>query len=156
MATMRRRNGVTVIELLTVMVIVGIVFTLSLPRLDALVEVNSVRAAKRQVQSYIVVARAAAIRRGTTSAFKFSNSTMWVTSTGSTGTVTTIRDSIALARTQKVTLTVSGGGTSDSISFSARGFSSNLTGNRTYVFTRGSSKDSICVTKLGLIATCGL
>lgn len=156
MTRMRRRNGVTLIELLTVMVIVGVVFVMSLPRLDALVEVNAVRSAKRQLQSYIVVARAAAIRRGTTSAFKFSNSTILVTSTGSTGVVDTIRKAIALATTQKVALTVSGGATSDTISFNGRGFASSLSSSRKYLLTRGSSKDSLCITKLGLIAKCGL
>ncbi len=156
MMRMRSRKGVTMIELLTVLVIVGIVFVLGLPRLDSLVEVNAVRAAKRQFQSYIVVARAAAIRRSTAAAFKVAGSTMWVTSTSSTGTVSTIRDSIALASTQKVSVTVSGGATTDSLVFNSRGLESSPNASRTYIFSRGSSKDSICVTRLGMIAKCGL
>ncbi len=152
---MRPRRGFTIIELLTVFIIAGIVMAITLPKLSGLADMNGVRAAKQQLSSYIVVARASGIRRGQRSQFRIAAGSLSVL-VDSSGSFVKIRPDLALATTQKVTITTGGATAADSIMFNTRGFSSNLTGTHVYVITRGTAKDSICVSKLGLIARrCG-
>lgn len=152
---MRPRRGFTIIELLTVFIIAGIVMAITLPKLSGLADINGVRAAKQELSSYIVVARAAGIRRGQRSQFRIAAGSLSVL-VDSSGTFVKIRRDLPLANNQKVTVTTGGTTGADSILFNTRGFSSNLTGTHVYVITRGSVTDSVCVSKLGLIARrCG-
>lgn len=154
---MSLRRGFTVIELLTVFIIAGLIMAITLPKLSTLSDRNGVRAAKQQLSSYIVVARAAAIRRGQRAQFNLKANAMSVT-VDSSGVATTIRRRVSLDTTQKVTITAhtaSGSLATDSILFDIRGFAANRAA-RVYLIQRGSSSDSICVSALGLIARrCG-
>lgn len=142
------------VEMLIVFVIVGILMALSLPKLSRLYEANSVRAAKQRLSSYIVVARAAAIRRGRVAQFRVSGGTIKVL-VDSSGVFVPIRDSVMLSKTDRVTVVSRSTTGADSVPFNTRGFTSDRRAHR-FVITRGSSTDSLCVSALGLIARrCG-
>lgn len=145
-------------EMIIVLVVAGLLMAITVPRLSSLYAVNGVRAAKARLSSFIVVARAAAIRRGQTAEFRLNGNVMQVL-VDSSGTFVSVRDSVSLYNTDKVTVTARGVTGVDSILFNPRGFATNLspsTSPHVYVITRDNSSDSLCVSMLGLIARrCG-
>lgn len=155
---MSPRRGFTVAEMIIVLVIAGLLMAITLPKLSRTYDGTGVRAAKARLSSFIIVARAAAIRRGQTAEFRLNGNVMQVL-VDSSGTFVSVRDSVSLYNTDKVTITARGVTGVDSILFNSRGFASNLspsTSPRIYVITRGNSSDSLCVSMLGLVARrCG-
>lgn len=151
----RARAGFTIIETVVVLIIASIAMAISLPRFAAMRDRMSVRSAKQQFASYLATARASAIRQSQQSQFHVKNNTIWTTVNQPSGTNITVGRSVALDQSRGVTVTLGGAAPSDSVMFDARGLGA-TTGARVYVLTRNGLKDSICVTRLGLIArTCG-
>lgn len=151
----RVRRGFSIVEMLVVMIIAGLVMKMALPRFAAMRDRMSLRSAKQQMGAYLVTARATAIRRARTSTFKVKNNTIWVTTTKSDGTDSTIALNVPLQTARGVTVSKQGIGADDAIPFDSRGMAI-LNNARTYVLTRNSIKDSLCVSRLGLIARrCG-
>jgi prepilin-type N-terminal cleavage/methylation domain-containing protein len=152
----RPRRGFSIAEILVVMIIAGLVMKMALPRFAAMRDRMAVRAAKQQIGAYLVTARATAIRRSRASKFKIQNNTIWATTIKSDGTDSTIAFNVPLLTARGVTVTADGSAANESISFDSRGMALSLANARTYVLTRNSSKDSICISRLGLIARrCG-
>jgi prepilin-type N-terminal cleavage/methylation domain-containing protein len=151
-----RRPGFTLIETMVVLIIAGIAMSISLPKFAAMRDRMSVRSAKQQFSSYLATARAAAIRQSQSGQFHVSSSTVWSSVNQPNGTNINVSKSVSLTTARGVTITLAGSPPSnDSIVFDSRGMSSTGAA-RTYVFTRNGLKDSICVSRLGLIArTCG-
>lgn len=151
----RIRRGFSIVEMLVVMIIAGVVMKMALPRFAAMRDRMALRSAKQQIGAYLVTARATAIRRARTSTFKVKSNTIWVTTTKSDGTDSTIAMNVPLQSARGVTVSKQGIGADDAIAFDPRGMAI-LNNARAYVLTRNSSKDSICVSRLGLIAQrCG-
>lgn len=140
---------------MVVLIIASIAMAISLPKFAAMRDRMAVRSAKQQLNSYLVTARAAAIRQSQSSQFHVLSNTIWTTVNQPDGTNISVSKSVSLSNARGVTVTLGGSAPNDSIMFDSRGMSS--TGSsRTYVLTRNSTKDSICISRLGLIArTCG-
>ena len=129
---------------------------MALPRFAAMRDRIALRSAKQQIGALLVTARATAIRRSKPSTFKIKNNTIWATTTKSDGTDSTIALNVPLLTAHGVTVTSGGSTADDAIIYDPRGMALNLGTARTYVLTRNSTKDSICVSRLGLIAhRCG-
>lgn len=151
----RARRGFSIAELLVVLIVSGLIMRMALPRFAAMRDRMALRSAKQQIGAYLVTARATAIRRSKVSTFKVKNNTIWATTTSSTGTDSTMTGTVPLLTARGVTVLKNGIGASDSIRFDPRGFAL-LNNARTYVLARNSLKDSICISRLGLIARrCG-
>lgn len=140
---------------MVVLVIASIAMAISLPKFAGMRDRMSVRSAKQQLTAYLATARAAAIRQSQTSQFHIVSSTIWTTVNQPDGTNINVSKSVPLNTARGVTVTLGGSSPNDLITFDSRGMSS--TGSsRTYVLTRNSTKDSVCVSRLGLITrTCG-
>lgn len=152
----RARRGFSIAEMLVVMVIAGLVMKMAMPRFAAMRDRMAVRAAKQQIGAYLVTARATAIRRSRASKFKIQNNTIWATTLKSDGSDSTIALNVPLLSARGVTVTAGGSAADESIAFDSRGMALSLGTARTYVLTRNSSKDSLCISRLGLIARrCG-
>ena len=152
----RVRRGFSIAEMLVVMVIAGLVMKMALPRFAAMRDRMALRSAKQQIGAYLVTARATAIRRATTATFRIQSNTIWDTKRNYNGTDSTIALNVPLLTARGVTVTSGGVAANETISYDSRGMATGLTGTRTYVLTRNSTKDSICVSRLGLIARrCG-
>jgi prepilin-type N-terminal cleavage/methylation domain-containing protein len=152
----RSRAGFSLIETMVVLVIAGIAMSISLPKFAGMRDRMSVRSAKQQFASYLATARAAAIRQSQSGQFHANNNTIWSNVNQPNGTNINVSKAVSLMTARRVAVTLGGSPPSqDSIVFDSRGMGS--TGSsRTYVFTRNGIKDSICVSRLGLIApTCG-
>lgn len=140
------------VELMIAVVVMGIITAIAAPRLASIRDEASVRSATQQVGAYVATARAAAIRRGMRANFKTLGDTMWV-EIQQTGAPEVIAPKIPLSATFNVAMT----STTDSIVFDGRGFAINLLARQKYVLTRAAESDSVCVTRLGMIApTCSL
>lgn len=149
------RSAFTLIETMVVLVIAGIVMAISLPKFAAMHDRMSLRSAKQQFTAYLAVTRAAAIRQSQTSQLHILNSHMWSTVSQPNGTSTMVGRRIRLWEQFGVTVTEGGSAPDDSITFDSRGMS-NTNAAAKYVLTRNGLKDSICVSRLGLITrTCG-
>lgn len=141
------------IELMIAIVVMGIIMAIGAPKLGSMRDNASVRSATQQIGAYVATARAAAIRRGMRANFKTSADTMWI-EIQQPGGPEVIAPPIPLAATFNVALTPTD---VDSIVFDSRGFAINLNEQLTYIVTRASASDSICVTRLGMISpTCEL
>ena len=139
-----RRKGFTLIEIITVMVIMGIVMMMALPKYGNMNDRNQMRSAKDGLSARISAARAAAVASGKPATFAITGDTMRVTLL-SNGTTTTKGADVNLYRQFGVRMT-SG---NSNVVFDGRGMA-----NQTALklkFTRGNLSDSLCVSKLGLI-----
>lgn len=140
---------------MVVLIIAGIAMAMAMPKFAAMRDRLAVRSAKQQFTSYLVTARAAAIRQSQTSQFHYASSTIWTSVNQPDGTNITVARSVALNTARGVTVTLGGSSITDSIQFDSRGLGM-ASATRTFVLTRNSTKDSVCVSRLGLIArTCG-
>jgi prepilin-type N-terminal cleavage/methylation domain-containing protein len=139
-----QRKGFTLIEIITVCVIMGVVMMMALPKYGHMNDRNQMRSAKDGLAARISAARAAAVASGKPSTFSIIGDTMRVT-LASNGVTTTKGADVNLYRQFGVSMT--SGNTS--VRFDGRGMA-----NQTALklkFTRGPLLDSLCVSKLGLI-----
>jgi prepilin-type N-terminal cleavage/methylation domain-containing protein len=150
-----RRHGFTIVEMIVVLVMMGILMSIALPRFGTLRDKSAVSSAKQKIVGYVATARAAAIRQSSSAQFRLWSGNMHATVTQPDGTSLMLGGSEQLDKTEGVTVTRGTGVVKDVITYDARGLAS-LGGTYIYVVTRNSAKDSLCISRLGLIArTCG-
>jgi type IV fimbrial biogenesis protein FimT len=145
---LRRSAGFTVVELMLTLAILGIVATISFPKMRNATALAAVRSTKQALAERVTVARAAAIRRNRTAKFvRVGNTTkVVVDSAGTLVTLDAARDAYAISG---VTLS----GVVDTITFDPRGMAVGLTAAKTIVVTRASLRDSICIDVLGKVSS---
>lgn len=136
------------VELMIAVAVMGIIMAVGMPKLGAIRDQASVRSATQQIGAYVATTRAAAIRRGMRANFKTRADTMWI-EIQQPGVPELIAPPIPLSATFNVTVTATG---QDSIVFDARGFAANLPGTQKYVVSRAAARDSVCVTRLGMVS----
>lgn len=148
----RQTRGFTVIELLIVVVIVGALASIGIPKASTAMGRNSLRSARQQVQSTLVLARAAAIQNGRPSRFvrngavvqaMLENGTLLVP-VGAPVDVSTSQVSIEMPV--------------DTIRFDPRGFAPGLPISSGYLYIRlyrGAAGDTLCISRFGRIGSRG-
>jgi prepilin-type N-terminal cleavage/methylation domain-containing protein len=145
------RRGITLIEIMIVVAILGTLLAVALPRFSDYNASRDVNSAKVRIMTALAVSRAGAIQRGATTTFAISNHR--VTSQWGTEMLTSPAplDSLYGVR---VTISPPSGATFD---YDARGFTTGLASQVKFRLTRsGAPSDSVCVSKLGMIQqTCG-
>jgi Tfp pilus assembly protein FimT len=157
---LRNRKGVTLIEIMTVVVMAIIMTAIAFPRLKETRRASSMQSARAQVESYLAVARSVAIRNGVRSFLIRDGNTIRIMADSANGTIVTVVRRIQLDSVSNVTL----GATKDTIVYDSRGLAVNLSasGERFYITAASGlgagTMDSICVTRLGLVLDrkCGL
>lgn len=146
-----RRSGFTFVEILIVMILIGLIAALGVPRIrDALTKQN-VRSARAALGTMVVKARAAAVQRGCAASLQLRSTTAWVTAcrtnaVGSVATLDTLGGIEQVAARWNVTMTRS----TDSIRFDPRGINSQLQ-QVTVWLQAGSIRDSLVVNPLGKV-----
>jgi prepilin-type N-terminal cleavage/methylation domain-containing protein len=140
----RSRNGFTLIEIITVMVMMGIVMMMALPKYGNMNDRNQMRSAKDGLAARIAAARAASVASGKPATFSVRGDTMRVT-LASGGVVTKKGADVDLYKQFGVKMT---SGSADVV-FDGRGMANQPAFK--LKFTRGKLADSLCVSKLGLI-----
>src|SRR5688572_16420728 len=157
---LRNRKGVTLIEIMTVVVMAIIMTAIAFPRLKETRRASSMQSARAQVESYLAVARSVAIRNGVRAFLIRNGNTIRIMADSANGTIVTVVRPIQLDSVSNVTL----GATKDTIVYDSRGLAVNLSasGERFYITAASGlgagTMDSICVTRLGLVLDrkCGL
>jgi prepilin-type N-terminal cleavage/methylation domain-containing protein len=139
-----QRKGFTLMEIITVCVIMGVVMMMALPKYGNMNDRNQMRSAKDGLAARISAARAAAVASGKPSMFSIIGDTMRVTLISNGATFLKGAD-VNLYRQFGVSMT-SGNTT---VRFDGRGMSNQVA--LKLKFSRGSLNDSLCVSKLGLI-----
>lgn len=146
----RARAGYTLTEMVTVLVMVAIFMALTAPKLRGVTAASGLRSARQQTAVYLAQARAAAVQRGREARFVRSGNVVQVT-VDSSGTQVLVGRPHDLYREHGVSL----GATSDVIAFDPRGFAIGTGSMQRVWMTRGSGRDSVCITKFGKVITQG-
>src|SRR5689334_2212787 len=146
----RGRPGYTLIEMMTVLVIIGTVTMLTTPRLQLMRAKSAFRSAQTDTRSYLAQARAVALQRGREARFVTNGNTISVT-VDSSGTQVTFARPRNLYQAYGVSLSA----TRAQIAFDPRGQAIGNSSMERVRFNRDSLRDSVCVTKLGKVITAG-
>jgi len=145
-----RKSGFTFIEVMIVMIIIGLIAALGIPRIRDAIEKQNVRSARAAYGTLVAKARAAAVGRGCRSALfttSGTNGRAWITACRLTGTG---RDTLGgidnIASRFGITVTAG----KDSVTFDPRGIA--IERVRTVIhFQSGSIKDSVVINSLGKV-----
>ena len=142
------RRGMTLLELIIAMAIMTTLGAIYWRPMAETFDESSRRAASREVASYLIKARAAAVQRSRQT---------WFVRTGNTIKVVTDSAGVKVAYGKPLNMMdrhgVSVTGTKDSISFDPRGFTTLIVPAPRIIVTAGARADTICVTGLGTIST---
>ena len=137
------RRAFTVIELITVMSIMGILAVMALPKFTETVRNSKVRSARNEVVSYFMRANAVAIQRGQRTHVRIAGDRMSVV-TVANGVEQTVLASDLYAG-HGVSLYAS----QNEFTYDPRGFAQNIPGSGRILVTRDSRTLPVCVTGLG-------
>lgn len=148
---MKGRAGFTFIEMMIVLVIAGLLYSITIKPVRGAFVASSRRAATREVTSYMFRARTIGIQQSRRTWVVRSGNTLkvMVDSSGTKVRVGTIIDMNA-----RYTATLSAT-PKDSIEFDPRGFVVLPASTPKIIVTRGSVADTLCVTGLGRITVKG-
>jgi prepilin-type N-terminal cleavage/methylation domain-containing protein len=143
------RFGYSLIELLTVISIIGVLATFSLPKLGKLRDKAKVQNATSRFTRSVMAARQAAIQRGKRAYFKTNGNSIWVTvdTTGANTDSVVVTKALNLSTEYGVTVSPAG---LISIEYDPRGVSTQAT-KQVFEFRHTGSGyiDSLCVSRLG-------
>ena len=146
-----RTRGFTFIEVLIVMVLIGIIAALGIPRIRDAIQKNNVRSARAAIGTLVAKARGAAVQRGCKSAIHFTQGSagkIWVTAckTANSALTDTLGGLEQLSARYSVTLSTTG----DSVQFMPNGVSPDnvMTVIR---FTSNGISDSVMINQVGKV-----
>lgn len=139
------RLGFTFVEILTVFTLFGIITVMAVPRLRGYKEQADLRSAKQHVASHLTAARAAAMRRGRLTTFSGTIDDITVT-TDSSGLQVPLARTVSIKDVYKAKLK-----DAVTVTFDRRGFATSLAATQPIVVHNAHGRDSVCVTRLGVI-----
>jgi type II secretory pathway pseudopilin PulG len=137
------RLAFTVVELMAVMIIIGIITIIALPKFTETVRNSKVRSARDEVVAYFMRAHAVAIQRGQRTHVRIAGDRMSVV-TEANGIEQTI-----LASDLQEGHGVSLYATQNEFTYDPRGFAQNIVGSGRVIVSRDSRAMPVCVTGLG-------
>jgi type II secretory pathway pseudopilin PulG len=160
---LRNRRGFTIIEIMTVVVMVILVTAITFPKLKETRRAASMQSARTQLESYVATARSVAVRNGVRAYLVRKNSQMRVMADSANTLVTVVR-AIDFREVSNVNLSSDAATDPDTIIFDARGIATNLTAGRKFYITVATGQygagtvDSLCVTRFGMVLdrNCGI
>lgn len=145
------RRGFTITELLTIVVVLGAISAIALPKTGRIFEGISVRSARQEVASHLAMARALAIQNGANTTFERTGNSIRVTLDVPGSPTATVMDWKNLADEYGVRL--AGVAT---VRYNARGYAYGLTENPSVIrMSRGARSDSVCMMGRGQILGLG-
>lgn len=147
-----RQRGFTFVEILIVMVLIGIIASLGIPRIRGAIYKQNVRSTRVGVSTLLVKARAAAVQRGCAASVHFTSGTsgtMWITvcKPNSSVGVDTLGGIERIAARYNITFTA----TSDSIRYMPNGLALNNNAGTVLRFVSDIYKDSLTVNSVGKV-----
>lgn len=149
-------NGFTTIEIVLVVILIGIIAAIGIPRIRDSVEKQDRRAMRGALVGYVAMARSAAVSRGCRASVHFisgGNSRVWVTAcrTGA-GVPRTARDTLAGPEWTEQHWGHRLQSGRDSIDFDFRGLRQPMTKTVILIRTKGDvTRDSVVVNPVGTV-----
>jgi prepilin-type N-terminal cleavage/methylation domain-containing protein len=164
---LRNRKGVTLLEIMTVVVMGAVVMAITVPSMKNAGRASSMSSAKSRVESSLAMARSVAIRNGVRSLLVRDGNSIKILadSVNSTGVVANeIVMVVPTIRFEGFALSSSSGETVDTLVYDSRGLATNLDASGIkFILTQTSgygegSSETVCITRLGLVLdrNCGL
>ena len=152
----RRPRGFTMVELLLVITMVGAVVAIAMPKMRGFRDTSAVRSARLELTAAIEAARAASIQRGRAARVRIVDDSILVTvDTGAVGAGASSRYTVLGPKSLRAehAVIVTGKTASDTgIAFDSRGLASpRLAGTAVFVLQRNATRDSVCVSRLGML-----
>ncbi len=139
------RRGLTLIELLLVIVIMGVVMMVTAPKLRGITTNVNLRGASQELTTRLVIARQTAIRRGSVAVLHVANDKAWLM-VDNKGTQSVVGDTLRFVDKYHVYVTA----TLDSIRYNPRGFAS-LGSTQTFTIVKDGVTEQVCVTGMGMM-----
>jgi len=149
-------RGFSLIEVLIVIVIVGILSVITLPKITSVSNANDVRASARELATTLEVARATAIQNSRLSQFRVIGDSIAVLRVNVDNS-TTLISSRNLHAAHGVSVTIASDAGDTLVQFDPRGMALPAVSRR-YLVTKNGKSDTVCVFGAGKtsINTCGL
>lgn len=143
------RSGYTLGEVIIVVVIIGILSAVSLPRLGRVRDQGQLNGATVRFTRAVMAARQAAIQRGKPAYFKHNDSWVWVIvdTTGTNADSVLVTSALSLDSLYGVEVTSPTGLTT--IEYDPRGISTQAAKQTFHFKHRSNRQDSLCVSRLG-------
>ena len=142
----QRRAGFTFVEMLMVMIVMAILFTIAYPKITVLRARNNVSSAKQRVAATIAAARQSAIARGTPVKFVVAGDTILSVASPYGAT-----DSIQRAVDMQKAYGTSLDGADFEVIFDPRGLATGFTVSQKVIVNYQGRTDTLCVQKLGRV-----
>ena len=146
-----KRYGFTLLEMMVVVAMISIMVAIATPRIRTLRDRSNLRAARDEVATALAVARSAAVQKGITATFIARHDSVRVALAAGLGQV--ILPSRPLDKLYGVELRPADADTA--MTFDSRGFVPDRTGQTKYYLTVATLKDSVCVSRLGIVTKMG-
>jgi len=144
----RDRRGLTLLELIIVLAVTSTLAAIFWKPMQETFDESSRRAASREVASYLIRARSAAVQRGRQTWFVRTGNTIKIV-TDSSGTKVVYGKPLQMFERHGVTMLA----TQDSVSFDSRGFTTLIVPTPRFIVQAATGADTLCVTGLGTIST---
>ena len=139
------RRGLTLVELLLVIVVMGVIMMVTAPKLRGITTNINVRGASQELTTRIAIARQTAIRRGSVAVLHVANDKAWLM-VDNKGTQSVVGDTLRFVDKYNTYVTA----TIDSIRYNARGFA-NMGTTQTFTVVKDGVTERVCVTGAGLM-----
>ena len=151
-----RNQGFSTIEMVIVVVIMGVVATMAVPRLKDSLEKQNRRSMRAALVTYVALARNTAVARGCRSSVHFvsgPNSRVWVTTCSvRPGAALTARDTLAGPEWTEERWSHRFLSGKDSVNFDARGLRQTLVRTKITIRTKGDQdRDSVVINEVGKV-----
>ena len=144
-----RRSGFTLIEMMTVVALIGTIILIGFPKIRRALDKTNVRSARDALSTQAAIARAASVQRGCRSVFHVTSgsaSTVWVT-TQCGAKVDTVVAADNMSQRFSVSLTA----TRDSVQYDPRGLSLDNAVTVVRITGAAGNSDSMVINPIGKV-----
>src|SRR5467141_5460320 len=140
------RKGFSLIEMITVLVLIGLIAAIGFPRLRDGLEKQNVRSAKALIATMVATARGAAIQRGCAATLNMTVDSIWVTACGVNPPAASVQVGTKKLVGDEFNVTLSS--TAATVVYDPRGISTVFQATTVYV-TGPNYSDSVVINEVG-------
>jgi prepilin-type N-terminal cleavage/methylation domain-containing protein len=144
----RHDRGFSFIEMLVVMILIGIIASLAIPRLRGSLEKQNIRSAKALTSVLVATARGVAVQRGCSATLNMTTDSIWVTACGVNPPAALVQVGTKKLVGEEFQVTLQP--TAASIVFDPRGIQTSFT-STTIRFIGANYRDSVMINQVGKV-----
>jgi len=144
----RAEQGFSFIEMLVVMILIGIIASLAIPRLRGSLEKQNIRSAKALTSTLVATARSVAVQRGCSATLNMTSDSIWVTACGVNPVAASVQVGTKKLVGEEFNVTLNP--SAASIVFDPRGIQTSFT-STTVRFIGANYRDSVMINQVGKV-----